>query len=219
MGKWLSCHFSNICPSRYHCLSPHRNPVPESSLASPTSTCQDTTSIKESFFDLLSLLKWKLADATPCRIFLDTAFVEGLQQALSWDPVRMGCNATLPNLHPSFANLNHVRRLINSMHKDYYPCGTGYDGMYYSAHFNIANADRITRCCASCWTSCKASIKSTVPPLCGNTPPQSRVGLQTYHLHDNENVTTTYTCETTIHWHVIQACQRMAGIWDRVMGH
>jgi len=123
------------------CRNPHSHPPPAPAKTPPA--------LKSLFFDLLSLLKWKLADATPRRIFLDTAFVEGLQQALSWDPVRMGRNATLPDLHPSFANLDHVRRLINSMCKDYYPCGTGYDGMYYSAHFNIANADRITRCCAS----------------------------------------------------------------------
>ena len=221
MWKWSSgCHATfqifvpqdiAACPRIIIlCQNPHSHPPP-----SPVKT---PPALKSLFFDLLSLLKWKLADATPRWIFLDTAFFEGPQQALSWDPVRMGCNATLPDLHPSFANLDHVQRLINTMRIDYYPRGTGYNGMYYLTHFNIANADWITRCCASHWTSCKASTKSTVCPLCGNTHPQSRVGLQTHCLHDNENVTTTYASETTVHWHIIQACQRMAGIQDRVMG-
>jgi len=123
------------------CRNPHSHPPPVPGKTPPA--------LKGIFFDLLSLLKWKLADTTPCRIFLDTAFIEGLQQALSWDPVHYGRNVTLPDLHPSFANLDHMRRLINTMRKDYYPRGTGYDGMYYFTHFNIANADRITRRCAS----------------------------------------------------------------------
>lgn len=123
------------------CRNPHSHPPP-----APVKT---PPALKSIFFDLLSLLTWRLADAMPRQIFLDTAFVEGLQQALSWDPVHMGCNATLPDLHPSFANLDHMRWLINSRHTDYYPCGTEYDGMYHFTHFNIANDDRITRCCTS----------------------------------------------------------------------
>ena len=75
-------------------------------------------------------MKWKLADATPRRIFLNTAFVEGLQRALGWDRITMGREATLTNLHPSFANLDHVRRLINKLQTQQYPRGTGFDGAY-----------------------------------------------------------------------------------------
>lgn len=123
------------------CWNPHSHP--------PSAPVKTPPALKGLFFDLLSMLKWKLADATPRRIFLDTAFVEGLHQVLSWDPVRMGRNATLSDLHPSFANIDHVRWLIVSVHADYYPRGTGYDGMYYSTHFSIENADRITRRYAS----------------------------------------------------------------------
>lgn len=122
------------------CRNSHSHPPP-----APTKT---PPALKDLFIDLLSLLKWKLADATPRRIFLDTAFVEGLQQALSWDPVCMGRNVTLADLHPSFANLDHTRRIINTVRADYYPWGTGYDGMFYFTHFNTLNADGI-RCHAS----------------------------------------------------------------------
>jgi hypothetical protein len=73
-------------------------------------------------------MKWKLADATPRRIYLDTAFMEGLHQALDWNfPV--GRDATLQDLHPSLANLDHVRRLINTLRSMMYPSGTGFEGM------------------------------------------------------------------------------------------
>ena len=61
----------------------------------------------------------------------------------------MGRNVTLSDLHPSFANIDHVRRLIVGMRADYYPCGTGYDGTYYSTYFSIENAGKIMRRYAS----------------------------------------------------------------------
>jgi hypothetical protein len=66
------------------------------------------------FHELVSLMMWKLTDATPWRIYLDTAFIEGLHQVLDWK-FPGGHNAMLQDLHPSFANLDHVRRLINVM--------------------------------------------------------------------------------------------------------
>ena len=60
----------------------------------------------------------------------------------------MGRNVTLADLHPSFANLDHTQRIINTVRADYYPQGTGYDGMFYFTHFNILNTDGI-RCHAS----------------------------------------------------------------------
>jgi hypothetical protein len=73
-------------------------------------------------------MKWKLTDATPRRIYLDTAFVEGLHQVLDWK-FPGGRDAMLQDLHPSFANLDHVRCLINVMRSTTYPSGTGFEGM------------------------------------------------------------------------------------------
>ncbi|KAF9232988.1 hypothetical protein BU15DRAFT_66970 [Melanogaster broomeanus] len=100
----------------------------KTSLASPPMPIKTPPPIKLLFYELLSLMKWKLADATPRRIFLDTAFVESLQQAQGWDSHMKGRDATLHDLHPSFANHDHVQRLINARRAEHYPCGTGFDG-------------------------------------------------------------------------------------------
>jgi hypothetical protein len=74
-------------------------------------------------------MKQKLVDATPCRIYLDMAFVEGLHQALDWQ-FPDGCDAMVQDLHPSLANLDHVHHLINIMRSTNYPSGTGFEGMF-----------------------------------------------------------------------------------------
>jgi hypothetical protein len=58
------------------CTNPHSHPLPL-----PVKTPPPLIDV---FHGLVSLMKWKLADATPRRIYLDTAFVEGLHQALDW---------------------------------------------------------------------------------------------------------------------------------------
>ncbi|KAG6374217.1 hypothetical protein JVT61DRAFT_4875 [Boletus reticuloceps] len=131
LRKW-----AHGCAARYHvyvphdlhacpqililCQSPHSHPPPAPVKTPPP--------LKDLFNELLLLMKWKLADATPRRIFLDTAFVEGLQRTLGWDRVAVGREATLTDLHPSLANLDHVRRLINTLRTQQYPCGTGFEG-------------------------------------------------------------------------------------------
>ena len=123
------CKWVHGCTARYHiyvphnlracprilvlCQSPHSHPPP-----APVKT---PLPLKDLFDELLLLMKWKLADATPQRIFLDTAVVEGLQRALGWDRITMGREATLTDLHPSFANLDHVCRLINKLQTQQYP--------------------------------------------------------------------------------------------------
>ena len=62
------------------------------------------------------------------RIYLDTAFVEGLHQVLDWK-FPGGRDAMLQDPDPLFANLDHVRRLINVMRSTTYPSGTGFEGM------------------------------------------------------------------------------------------
>lgn len=78
------------------------------------------------FRALLLQLDWKLADATPCRIMLDSGFMQRFRQAIGWadrhqDPL-------LQDLHPSFGNLDHVRRLIEVMRANHFPFGTGFQG-------------------------------------------------------------------------------------------
>ncbi|KAG2088548.1 uncharacterized protein F5147DRAFT_780942 [Suillus discolor] len=92
-------------------------------------------------------MKWKLADATPRRIYLDTAFVEGLHRVLDWQ-FPDGRDAILQDLHPSLANLNHVRRLINITRPMKYPSGTGFEGACRLAneHASLPLEQRYVRC-------------------------------------------------------------------------
>jgi hypothetical protein len=104
------------------CSNPHSHPPP-----APVKT---PTPLVDIFHELLALMKWKLVDATPRRIYFDTAFIQGLHEVLGWD-FPDGRDATLQDLHPSLANLDHVRRLINILRSVKYPCGTGFEGRYY----------------------------------------------------------------------------------------
>lgn len=99
------------------CRSPHQHPPP-----APIKTPKP---LLEVFNALLGDLQWRLADATPRRIVLDSGFMHGLQKVLGWSLER---TPTLSDLHPSLANLDHVRRKINELREKKYPCGTGFDG-------------------------------------------------------------------------------------------
>ncbi|KIK77556.1 hypothetical protein PAXRUDRAFT_166459, partial [Paxillus rubicundulus Ve08.2h10] len=137
-------HDLNACPCiLILCRNPHSHPPPAPAKTPPP--------LKALFYELLSLLHWKLADTTPCHIFLDMAFIEGLQQVLDWDSVAMGRDATLSDLHPSFANLDHTRRLINKMRAEYYPCSTGYDGKYVCFLQTPPSSHCVTRCMPACY--------------------------------------------------------------------
>ncbi|KAG2045256.1 hypothetical protein BDR03DRAFT_930234 [Suillus americanus] len=101
------------------CSNPHLHPPP-----APIKT---PTPLVDIFHELLLLMKWKLADATPHQIYLDKVFIQGLHEVLGWD-FPDGCNATLQDLHPLLANLNHVQRLINVLWSVKYLSGMGFEG-------------------------------------------------------------------------------------------
>lgn len=99
------------------CRGPHSHPPPAPIKTPPP--------LAQVFRGLLTNLSWRLADATPRRILLDSGFVHGLRQVLGWSSER---TPTLSDLHPSLTNLDHVRRMINVLRDEKYPNGTGFDG-------------------------------------------------------------------------------------------
>ncbi|KAF8184741.1 hypothetical protein BJ912DRAFT_852992, partial [Pholiota molesta] len=75
---------------------------------------------------LLVNMGWRLADATPRNIMLDSGFMNGLKQHLAW---RNDCvEPVLSDLHPSLGNSDHVRRYINDLRAKQFPRGTGFEG-------------------------------------------------------------------------------------------
>ncbi|KAF8581006.1 hypothetical protein K439DRAFT_1619372 [Ramaria rubella] len=74
---------------------------------------------------LLKDLAWKLADATPRWIILDSAFVNGLRHALGWVDL---CDPTLGDLHPSLSNADHAAQMRNKLRDNHYPHGTRLEG-------------------------------------------------------------------------------------------
>ncbi|KZP27764.1 hypothetical protein FIBSPDRAFT_730391 [Athelia psychrophila] len=97
--------------------NPHSHPPPL-----PIKTPTALVAVLKS---LLVSLDWKLADATPRRIVLDSAFVAGLREQLDWTGLR---DPVLSDLHPSLGNLDHVRRYITALHMEHFPAGTGLAG-------------------------------------------------------------------------------------------
>ncbi|KAF8583905.1 hypothetical protein K439DRAFT_1617115 [Ramaria rubella] len=110
------------------CRNPHSHADPF-----PANTPQTVVNI---FTDLLTHLDWKLANATPRRILLDSLFMAGLRQVLGWvalhDPI-------LSDFHPSLGNFDHTARLINKLRYQCYPHGTGFEGAYHllTEHCNL----------------------------------------------------------------------------------
>jgi hypothetical protein len=85
--------------------------------------------IVDIFKSLLLELNWKLADATPRKIMVDSGFVHSMRKHLGWDHP---ADPSLSDLHPSFGNLDHVRRFIADLRKTHFPDGTGFEGMLNS---------------------------------------------------------------------------------------
>ncbi|KAF9232965.1 hypothetical protein BU15DRAFT_90533 [Melanogaster broomeanus] len=104
------------------CRNPHSHPPP-APIATPPP-------LVATFSELLHDMHWQLADATPRRVMLDSGFVRGLRKELGWNSDH---TPSLSDLHPSLANLDHVRRLINTVRLQKFPNGTGYDGLYFAA--------------------------------------------------------------------------------------
>jgi hypothetical protein len=99
------------------CRHPHSHPPP-----APVKT---PPSLVDLFRSLLVDMDWQLADATPRRIVLHSGFMRGLRTSLGWVSDQSPC---LSDLHPSLANLDHVRRLIDVFRLEKYPLGTGFEG-------------------------------------------------------------------------------------------
>ena len=99
------------------CTNKHTHPPPVPAKTPPV-YCQILRSI-------LLDLGWKLADATFRRILLDTGFMMSLRKELGWTGIR---DPVLANLHPSFANSDHVKRLILDLRDTHFASGTGFAG-------------------------------------------------------------------------------------------
>ncbi|KAF8582118.1 hypothetical protein K439DRAFT_1511983 [Ramaria rubella] len=113
----------------------HANPTPS----------KTPQAIIDVFNSLLEDLDWKLADATPRQIILDSAFVNSLQKVLGWQHL---CDPTLGHLHPSLSNADHTARLIKKLRHVRYPLGTGLEGAYHILveHTQLPPDNRYVRC-------------------------------------------------------------------------
>lgn len=100
------------------CRNPHSHPPPAPLVTPPA--------IVAIFKTLLFNMDWRLADATPRRIMLDSGFMQGLKHALGWPHTQS--SPSLSHLHPSLTNLDHVRRILNTLRAEEYPNGTGFKG-------------------------------------------------------------------------------------------
>ncbi|KAF8836644.1 hypothetical protein BDN67DRAFT_983787 [Paxillus ammoniavirescens] len=105
------------CPQiAFVCHNPHFHPPPM-----PVKTPLPLVAVLQ---QLLLNLRWHLADTTPCRVVLDSGFMQGLWDILGWTS---DCTPSLPDLHPSLTNLNHVWRIINMLRLRKYPHRIGFE--------------------------------------------------------------------------------------------
>ncbi|KAJ6555415.1 hypothetical protein DFH09DRAFT_1084961 [Mycena vulgaris] len=79
----------------------------------------------EVFRSLLLDLGWKLVDATPGKLMIDSGFMGGLRRALGWNTL---FDPPLAALHSSLGSLDHVRRYINELRNVLFLEGTGFEG-------------------------------------------------------------------------------------------
>ncbi|KAJ7815996.1 hypothetical protein B0H13DRAFT_2460922 [Mycena leptocephala] len=95
--------------------------VPCAFSASPSAQkelCPKTPpALLETFKSLLLDLDWKLADATPRKLMIDSGFMGSLRRALGWNKP---FDPPLAALHPSLGNLDHVRRILMSSDMFYF---------------------------------------------------------------------------------------------------
>jgi hypothetical protein len=80
----------------------------------------------EIFRSLLLDLDWKLADATPQKLMLDSGFIAAFRRILGWSK---RFDPPLDALHPSLGTLDHVRCYINELQHVLFPNGTGFEGI------------------------------------------------------------------------------------------
>lgn len=108
------------------CRNPHSHPPPM-----PVKTPPPLLDI---FTSLLTNMDWKLADATPLKIVLDSNFIYGLRKHLGWSNL---FDPALSDLHPSLGNLDHSRRQINLLRNRFFPSGTGLAGAHIEAVYHV----------------------------------------------------------------------------------
>ncbi len=97
------------------CHSPHAHPIPI-----PSTTPEP---IKHMLRTLLLGIGPELPDLTPRRLLRLPLLRSFLQISLPGID-----NPMLTDLHPSLANLDHVKALVDQTAKSQYPKGTGWDG-------------------------------------------------------------------------------------------
>jgi len=68
---------------------------------------------------------WRLGDATPQQLNLDSSFTNGLCHILGWTQRQ---EPTIFDLHASLGNSDHAGRIILELRKQMFPHGTGFDG-------------------------------------------------------------------------------------------
>ncbi|KAG9308842.1 hypothetical protein JVU11DRAFT_11472 [Chiua virens] len=95
---------------------------------------------------LLLCLEWKLADATPWRLVLDSGFIYSLHHALAWTSHER--DPSPHDLHPSLGNLDHLRWFINVLQTSKFPQGTGFYGakQLVGEHEQLPVDHRYLRC-------------------------------------------------------------------------
>lgn len=99
------------------CQGNHSHPPP-----SPIKTPAPLHDLLQS---ILLELGWKLADATPRKILLDSGFMNTLKRVLAWDS---SFDPSLADLHPSLGNADHLQRYISVLHLAQFPSGTDFKG-------------------------------------------------------------------------------------------
>ncbi|KAJ7159144.1 hypothetical protein C8R43DRAFT_882333 [Mycena crocata] len=119
------------------CRDPHSHPNPAPAKTPPP--------LLEVFRSLLLNLDWKLADATPRKLMVDSGFMGALRRNLGW---KKPFDPPLSALHPSFGNLDHVRRYIDELQHVLFPSGTGFEGAQLLAeqHRDLPEEEQYVRC-------------------------------------------------------------------------
>lgn len=137
--------------------NPHSHPPPFPVKTPPA--------IKKLLCALLIDMGWRLADATPRKILIDSGFMAGFRSLLKWNQER---DPSLSDLHPSLGNLDHVRRIIDNIRQEIYPQGTGFEGMLQAPIVTRQHNSELdtSRCPVTCAHSEKPRSWRDICTLC-----------------------------------------------------
>ncbi|KAJ7778963.1 hypothetical protein B0H16DRAFT_1838049 [Mycena metata] len=119
------------------CRNPHSHAHPHPVKTPPP--------LLEVFRSLLLDLDWKLADATPRKLMIDSGFMAAFRRALGWNK---RFDPPLAALHQSLGNMDHVRRYIDELRFVLFPDGTGFEGAQLLAaqHRELPETEQYVRC-------------------------------------------------------------------------